>query len=76
MAKKANFEQSMAQLETIVSRLESEQLELTEVIKLYEEGMKLSMACQKLLDEGQKKLIALREESGTVTEEEMFEEDE
>ncbi|MDD4797211.1 MAG: exodeoxyribonuclease VII small subunit [Eubacteriales bacterium] len=76
MAKKVTFERSMAQLEAVVGQLESGQLELTEVIKLYEEGMKLSKACQKMLDEGQKKLTALREENGTITEEEMFEEDE
>ncbi len=61
MAKKMSFEQAMARLESIVSRLEEGNVPLEESIKLYEEGMKLGKICKKMLDEAQLKIKKLEE---------------
>jgi exodeoxyribonuclease VII small subunit len=48
MAKKENkhtFEQSVSRLENIVSTLEQGKVPLEESIKLYEEGIQLSLEC-------------------------------
>lgn len=51
-----NFETMMSELEAIVNKLDNEQVSLEESIKLYEEGMKLSKACQTQLAEAEKKI--------------------
>jgi exodeoxyribonuclease VII small subunit len=58
MAKK-NFELSIDQLEKIVSELESGDLSLEDSIKKFEEGMKLSKLCSKMLDETEQKILML-----------------
>ncbi len=40
------FELAMEKLENIVESLESEELALDEMIRVYEEGMKLNQICQ------------------------------
>lgn len=68
MAKK-NFELSMEQLERIVSDLESGDLSLEDSIKKFEEGIKLSKMCSKMLDETEKKILMLVQDSdGNVSE--------
>lgn len=69
MAKKNNFEQSLEQLEKIVSDLESGDLSLEESIKKFEEGMKLSKTCSQILDETEKKIVMLiKEHDGRIVE--------
>lgn len=69
MAKK-NFELSMEQLERIVSDLESGDLSLEDSIKKFEEGIKLSKMCSKMLDETEKKVLMLvQDNDGNVSEE-------
>lgn len=68
MAKK-NFELSMEQLEKIVSDLESGDLSLEDSIKKFEEGIKLSKMCSKMLDETEKKILMLvQDNDGNVSE--------
>lgn len=68
MAKK-NFELSMEQLERIVSDLESGDLSLEESIKKFEEGIKLSRSCSKMLDETELKIkMLIQDTNGNVTE--------
>lgn len=68
MAQKT-FEQSMKQLEQIVQDLESGDLPLEKAIKKFEEGIKLSKLCSKKLDETEKKIsILLEDTQGNVTE--------
>lgn len=72
MAKKT-FEQYIEQLEKIVEELESGELPLEKSMKKFEEGIKCSSFCSKLLDETEKKITILsRCEDGTI-EEEPFE---
>lgn len=76
MAKKNNFEQSLEQLEHIVSELESGDLTLEESIKKFEEGMKLSKTCSQMLDETEKKIVMLIKEHDDRIVEKPFTEDE
>lgn len=68
MAKK-NFELSLEQLEKIVSDLESGDLSLEDSIKKFEDGIKLSKMCSKMLDETEKKILMLvQDNNGNVSE--------
>jgi exodeoxyribonuclease VII small subunit len=54
---KANdFENAFQKLETIVQRLESEELPLDESLRLFEEGIGLSRFCHQRLEEVEKKI--------------------
>ena len=58
-AKKKNFEESMARLEEIVSRLEKGEVPLDESIALFEEGTKLAAECGKKLDQAEQAVVRL-----------------
>lgn len=60
--KKVNFETSLAKLEAILKRLESEDVPLEEMLTLYEEGISLSKTCRKVLDDARKKLQVISEQ--------------
>ena len=45
-----SYEALMARLVAVVDRLETGELPLAEALALYEEGVKLSAACQQLLE--------------------------
>ncbi len=63
----ATFEESLKQLETIVSRLERGDLPLEESIKLFEEGMKLSTDCKDQLENAEGKVqILMRQRDGSL----------
>lgn len=53
------FEQAMARLETIVAELEKGDLPLDESLKIFEEGIKLSKNCLKMLDDAERKVEIL-----------------
>ena len=48
---KITFEQALQELETIVQRLESGKVELSEAVKAYERGMKLKKLCEQELSQ-------------------------
>ncbi|HWT67369.1 MAG TPA: exodeoxyribonuclease VII small subunit [Terracidiphilus sp.] len=54
-----SFEDSLKKLETIVERLEKGDLPLDESLKLFEQGVGLSEACKKELDEAEGKVQTL-----------------
>jgi len=62
MSKEKNeidFEESMEKLEQIAKELESDKLSLNDSVKKFEEGMKISQDCKKVLDEAEKKITIL-----------------
>jgi exodeoxyribonuclease VII small subunit len=69
---KKTFEESMKQLEQIVEELESGNLPLEKTLKKFEEGVKLSKACNKKLDEIEKKVTILMEDSNGDIKEQPF----
>ena len=67
--KKQTFENAIKKLEQIVSELETKDLPLDEAVKSFEEGVKLSKFCSKLLDETEKKItILLKKDDGKIIE--------
>ncbi|KAB7614665.1 exodeoxyribonuclease VII small subunit [Amylibacter sp. SFDW26] len=54
-----SFEQAMAELETVVSKLESSQVALDESIKLYERGAELKQHCETKLKEAEEKVAQI-----------------
>jgi exodeoxyribonuclease VII small subunit len=54
-----SFEESLKKLETIVDKLEKGDLSLEESLKLFEEGVGLSAACKKELEEAEGKVELL-----------------
>lgn len=55
-AKSNDFEQAFRKLETIVGKLEQEELSLDDSLKLFEEGIGLSRYCHTRLEEIEKKI--------------------
>lgn len=54
-----NFEAKVKKLEEIVGQIESGKTDLSESIKLFEEGMTLSKECQAALDAADEKIKIL-----------------
>ncbi len=54
-----SFEQAMAELETVVSRLESSQVALDDSIKLYERGAELKRHCEMKLKAAEEKVAQI-----------------
>lgn len=68
-SKKASFEDNMQNLEKIVTELEKGDLNLDDSISKFEEGIKISKECNKILDDAEKKITILLEKDGEVKEE-------
>ena len=64
-----NFEQSMKELEEIAAKLSDGDVSLDESVKLFEDGMKLSQNCQKMLEDAEKKVSILLAKDGEVQKE-------
>ncbi|MDX1583189.1 MAG: exodeoxyribonuclease VII small subunit, partial [Thermoanaerobaculia bacterium] len=63
-----NFEESFKELESIVRRLEGEQLTLDESLALFEKGIHLSRFCHQKLSEVEKKIeLILSDAKGEAT---------
>lgn len=71
MEKENTFEENIKNLEGIVTELEKGNLSLDESMQKFEDGMKLSKECSKMLEEAEKKITILLEQNGTVTEEDF-----
>ena len=59
MDKKKTFENTLAQLESIVEELESGSLDLNKMMKLFEEGMRLTKLCRGQLKEVEDRISTL-----------------
>ncbi len=62
------FEESLKKLEIIVEQMEKGELGLEESLKLFEEGVNLSTACKKELDEAEGKVqILIKQRDGSLS---------
>jgi exodeoxyribonuclease VII small subunit len=62
-----SFEQGLERLEKIVQELETGDLALERALELFEEGMKLSVACRKKLEEAENRVeILLKKSDGKI----------
>lgn len=57
--KNLSFEQALQKIESVVSYLESDDLDIEKALKKYEEGIKFIRHCQKKLGEFEKKVEML-----------------
>jgi exodeoxyribonuclease VII small subunit len=71
MAKTKTFEENMAELESVVESLGEGDITLDESLKLFEKGIKLSNACQNMLDKAEQKVTVLISENDEVIEEDF-----
>ena len=68
--KNINFEDAMKKLEQIATELEKNDMDLDTSVSKFEEGMKLSKECSKMLEDAEKRISVL-----IKTEDEIVEED-
>ena len=61
------FEDSLEELEQLVSQLEQGDISLEESLKSFERGVTLTRTCQKALQEAEQKVQILIEKNGTLT---------
>jgi exodeoxyribonuclease VII small subunit len=62
-----SFEESLKKLESIVDKLEKGELSLEDSLKLFEEGVGLSAACKKELEEAEGKVqILIKQRDGSL----------
>ena len=59
----------MKKLEQITAELEKGDLSLDESVKKFEEGIKLSKECNKILEDSEKRINILINNDGNITEE-------
>ena len=66
-----SFEEKMEDLEKIVSELEKGDLNLDDSVSKFEQGIKISKECSKILEEAEKKITILVNKDGEVREEDF-----
>lgn len=75
-AAKKSFEQNLKRLESIVDKMEGEELDLEKSLKLFEEGVTLAESCSRRLDEAEKRVtLLLKDKDGNLTQEPFEAED-
>lgn len=62
-----HFEQTLAELEALIERLESGQLPLDEALKTFEQGIALTRGCQSALKSAQQKVEILLQRDGAAS---------
>ena len=66
MAKKFDFNKGLIELEEIVNKMESGDLELEESLKLFEQGVELTRKCQTALNEAEQRISVLSSDDNYV----------
>ena len=72
MDKEVSFEDNMKKLEEIATELEKGDLDLDSSVKKFEEGMKISKECNKMLENAEKKITILLNGENEELKEENF----
>lgn len=68
---KDSFENKMEELQKIVEELEKGELSLDESVSKFEQGMKISQECNKMLEKAEKKITILLNKDNEYQEEEF-----
>ncbi len=66
-----NFEEAMKKLEEIATELEKNDLDLDTSVTKFEEGMKLSKQCSKMLEDAEKRISILIKTEDGISEEDF-----
>jgi exodeoxyribonuclease VII small subunit len=69
---KLSFEKAIEKLETIVEKLETNELDLEKALSQFEEGMRLSHYCSQKLEETEKKISLIMEKADGKLEKSPF----
>lgn len=64
---KIDFEKTLAELESVVARMEQGELSLEDSLKEYERGIALTRACQKALAEAEQRVTQLSADGSEST---------
>lgn len=62
-----DFEQSLKALETLVQQMEQGELTLQQSLEAFEEGVKLTRACQQQLETAEQRVQILVEKNGEIS---------
>lgn len=62
-----SFEETLAELDQLVNRLERGELSLEESLQAFERGVNLTRSCQKALQEAEQKVQILIDKNGNQT---------
>ena len=65
--KTPDFEQSLSDLEALVSRMEQGELTLDDSLAAFEDGIRLTRECQSFLDQAEQKVQILSSNEGKLT---------
>ncbi len=68
MEKKIKFETALAELETVIEKLEDSDTSLDEALKLYEKGISLIRICNERLESAEQKIKILQSNEGKIIE--------
>jgi len=71
MAKVKTFEENLAEVDEVISKLESGDMELSASIKEYEKAMKLLKKSSDMLEKAEGKIMKVIEENGEIKLEEF-----
>ena len=71
-AKKRGFEEALARLEEIAETMEKEETGLEESVKLYKEGVELSVFCAEKLTKAQQEVTELKKTADGIFKTEPF----
>ncbi len=66
MAKKKTFEEALNRLEEIAELMESNEMGLENSVKLYKEGVELSVYCSEILNKAEQQVFELKESADGV----------
>ena len=64
-----SFEENMEELEKVVAELEKGDLNLDDSVSRFEQGLKISKECSKILEEAEKKITILVKKDDEMKEE-------
>lgn len=63
MSQSQSFEKKLEQLSSVIEKMEQTDVGLEESLKLYENGIKLTRECQKIISDAELKIEQLMEKS-------------
>lgn len=62
MSQTKSFEKNLELLNDIIQQMEQQDVGLEQSLKLYEQGIKLTRTCQKIIDDAEEKIQNLMED--------------
>ena len=66
MSEEKSFEKALEELEALVKELENGEIELSEAVKKYNEGMQLSKYCHDLLKDAESVIVKMMKDDKLV----------